>query len=199
MSFHPVQFHAERSRMQRVQVVVRLAILAALGAIGCSSVYWLIYLALPAIAAVLVSHNGAERYLREDAPPAVRILVWLAGAYAYLWLLTDSLPGTDTNAPVGLTVEVGGEPTAGSALLRLVTSLPALLLLAVLSMAAALLWIVGAVAILATQRMPAAIADFIAMKLRYQFRLVAYHLSLVDTYPLLVDSPLPHAPHSGAA
>jgi hypothetical protein len=37
------------------------------------------------------------------------------------------------------------------------------------------------------------------MKLRYQFRLVAYHLSLIDSYPLLVDSPLSHAPHSGAA
>jgi hypothetical protein len=198
MSSHPVQFHVERSRMQRMQVVVRLAILAALGAVGCSSVYWLIYLALPAVAAVLVSRDGAERYLRDDAPPAARVLVWMAGAYAYLWLLTDALPGSDASDPVELAVEVGGKPTAGSALLRLITSLPALLLLAVLSMAAVPLWIVGAIAVLATERMPAALADFIAMKLRYQFRLVAYHLSLVDAYPLLVDAPLPHAP-SGAA
>ncbi len=59
-------------------------------------------------------------------------------------------------------------------------------------------WIVGAIGILASERLPAAIADFIAMKLRYQFRLVAYHLSLVDAYPVLADPPLPHAPHSGA-
>jgi hypothetical protein len=187
--------------MNRLQVVIRLAILAALATIGCSSVYWLLYLALPALAALLVSRDGTERYLADDAPGIVRVLRWCAGAYAYLWLLTDALPttGAGVRGPVELSVEVGGKPTASSALLRLLTSLPALLLLAVLSLAAALLWIVAAVAVLATERIPAAIADFLAMKLRYQFRLVAYHLSLVDAYPALADAPLTitdEAPHA---
>jgi len=199
MSPHPVHFHVEPSRVHRAQILVRLAILAALGAIGCSSVYWVLYLALPAIAALLLSRDADDGYLGKDAPPIVRVLRWFAGAYAYLWLLTDALPSTDPGGPVELTIEVGGKPTPSSALLRLVTSLPALLLLAILSMAAAVLWIIGAIAILATERMPAAIADFIAMKLRYQFRIVAYHLSLVDAYPVLADAPLPHAPQSGAA
>jgi hypothetical protein len=199
MSPHPVQFHVEPSRMHRVQVVVRLALLLALAAIGCSSVYWLLYLALPVVAALLVSRDGAVLYLGRDAPGVIRVLRWLAGAYAYLWLLTDALPTSEAGGPVELAVEVGGTPTPNSALVRLVTSLPALLLLAILSMAAVLLWMIGAIAILATERMPAAIADFISMKLRYQFRVVAYHLSLVDAYPALADSPLAHAPHSDAA
>jgi Domain of unknown function (DUF4389) len=196
MNVHPVQFHVEPSRMLRVQVVVRLALLAALAVIGCSSVYWLLYLALPAGAALFLSRDGAERYLVEDSRGVLRVLRWLAGAYAYLWLLTDALPNADVRGPVELTVEVGGRPTVGSALLRLATSLPALVLLVALSIAASLLWIVGAIWILVTERMPPAIADFIAMKLRYQFRAVAYHLSLVEAYPSLPEEPLSHSPRS---
>jgi hypothetical protein len=198
MSPHPVQFHVEGSRMDRVHVAIRLVILAALAAIGCSSVYWLLYLVLPLVAALLVSRDGPGRYLTEDAPRIVRTLRWLSGAYAYLWLLTDRIPMAEASGPVELTVEVGGRPTAASALVRLLTSLPALLLLAVLSMVAAFTWILGAVAILATRRMPEAFADFLSLKLRYQFRIVAYHLSLVDAYPSLTSSPLPLTPHSDA-
>jgi hypothetical protein len=196
MSLYPVQLHVEATRMRRGQVVVRLALLAALAAIGCSSAYWLVYLSLPIVAALLVSRDGPDRYLGQDAGGMLGVLRWFAGAYAYLWLLTDSLPTSEASGPVVLTVEVGGKPTVSSAFWRLVTSLPAILLLAILSMAAALLWIAGAVAILFTGRVPAAITDFISMKLRYQFRLIAYHLSLVDAYPALADSRLLHAPHS---
>jgi hypothetical protein len=182
--------------MRRVQIVVRLALLAVIAAIGCSSVYWLVYLALPVIAALLVSRDRAEHYLRGDAPGIIRVLRWLAGAYAYLWLLTDTLPDAEAAGPVELEVEVGGKPTVGSAMLRLLTSLPALVLLAILSMAAALMWIFGAFAILVSERVPAAVTDFISIKLRYQFRVLAYHLSLVDAYPTLADAPLVHAPHS---
>jgi len=182
--------------MQRVQVLIRLAVLVALGAIGCSSVYWLLYLALPVVAALLVSRDGADGYLGHDAPLIVRVVRWFASAYAYLWLLTDALPTSDGGGPVALAVDVGGRPTPGSALVRLLTSLPALLLLAILSMAAALLWIVAAIAVLVSERVPAAIADFIAMKLRYQFRVVAYHLSLVDAYPSLSELPLAGTPRS---
>jgi len=199
MTPHPVQFCVEPSRIDRVQVIVRLAVLVALGAIGCSSLYWVLYLALPAGAALMVSRDGGQQYLSKDTPGVVRVLRWLAGAYAYLWLLTDAVPTTEAGGPVDLTVEVGGNPTANSAMFRLVTSLPALLLLAILSMAAMVLWIVAAVFVLATERVPAGIRDFIGMKLRYQFRLVAYLLSLVDAYPVLAESPLPHTPHSGAA
>ncbi len=185
--------------MQRVQVLIRLALLAALAAVGCSSAYWLLYLALPVVAALLVWRDGTGRYFVDDAPGIIRVLRWLAGAYAYLWLLTDALPTSEPGASVELTVEVGGRPTVGSALLRLITSLPALLLLTILSIAAAVLWVIGAVAMLVTERVPPAIGDFIAMKLRYQFRAIAYHLSLNDVYPTLADAPFPHAPRSDAA
>jgi len=182
--------------MQRGQVLVRLALLAALAALGCSSGYWLLYLALPGAAAVLIARDGHDRYLGDDARRFLPVLRWLAGAYAYLWLLTDAPPTSEPGGPVELRVDLGGRPTTSSALLRCITSLPALFLLAVLSIAAVLFWVMGAIAILATERLPYAISDFISMKLRFQFRLVAYHLSLVDAYPALTDSSLTTATRS---
>ena len=193
MGTHPVQFCVQSAnRMERTHVLIRLALLLALGAVGCSSIYWFLYLALPALAALFISDKGGQRYLAEDAPRMVRILRWIVAAYAYLWLLTDTFPTREANGPVELKVDVSGSPTTRSALLRLLLSLPALLLLVVLSIAAGFLWLIGALVILVRQRIPAAIADFLALTLRYQFRLIAYHLSLVHAYPSFVQPLVPH-------
>ncbi len=200
MTTHPVQLRVVPApRLARIHVVIRLVLLAALGTIGCSSLYWLLYLALPALAALAVSQRGSERYLAEDGPRLLRALRWVAGAYAYLWLLTDEFPTTQAAGAVELEVATGGAPTPGSALLRLVYSLPALVLLAILSFAAGVLWIVAALWILVAQRTPAALADFFALVLAYQFRLVAYHLSLVDRDPSLEGTAASSAPSQPTA
>lgn len=180
-------------------MAIRLLLLMALGAIGCSSIYWLAYLTLPALAALLILQRGADRYVFEDGAAIARGLRWLAAAYSYLWLLTDELPTTSTTSPVTLEIVAGGSPTAGSALLRLVRSLPALALLILLSLIAGLLWFFAALSILVSQRVPPALAEFLTAALRYQFRLIAYHLSLVDRYPAFEIESLPHTPASSAA
>jgi hypothetical protein len=177
--------------MDRVHVVIRLVLLAALGAIGCSSIYWLLYLALPALAAMRIAQRGPQAYLSEDAAQAERILRWLAAAYAYLWLLTDDLPSADGPTHVDFAIAAGGRPTPGSALLRLFSSLPSLVILAVASMVAFLFWLIGAVWILAAGRVPSAIHEFLESTLAFQFRLVAYHLSMIDRYPSFSDVALP--------
>jgi len=189
---HPVRLHVERAaRTSRIHVLTRLLLLLAVGALGWSSIYWALYLALPAVAALLIlRRGGGEGYLSEDGPRLVRVLRWLAAAYAYLWLLTDVLP-TAQGGPVDLQVAPSGSPTPTSALLRIVTSIPAIVLLGLLTIAAGLVWIVGAASILAIERMPGVLADFLALTLRVQFRVVAYHLSLVDRYPSLEDSGVP--------
>jgi hypothetical protein len=183
MSRHPVQLTIESAvRIPRIHVVIRLALLLALGTIGCSSIYWFLYLALPALVAALVAQRGGPLYLTDSAPRVVRVLRWFASAYGYLWLLTNDLP-TSEGSHVDLQIAIEGSPTVASSLLRILTSLPALLLLAVLSLAAALVWLVAAAFVLATERMPAALADFLSLVLRVQFRMIAYHLSLVERYP----------------
>jgi hypothetical protein len=59
-----------------------------------------------------------------------------------------------------------------------------------LATASGLAWLVGAAVILVSGRIPAAVADLLATMLRYQLRLLAYHLSLVDRYPSLEDAAL---------
>lgn len=193
MSTHPVQLHIDPpGETQRVHVVIRIALLLGLGTIGFSWAYGFLYIVLPALVALRILNASAERYLSGDVPRVVRTLRWLASASAYLALLTDVLP-TSGAGPVDLQVRASGTPTATSALLRLLGSIPALLLLALLSAAAGVLWMLGAIVVLVRRRMPAAIADFIALVLRYQFRLVAYHLSLVDRYPSFEEAPVAHA------
>jgi hypothetical protein len=192
---HPVYFRLERmTHFARIHVVIRLALFAAVSAIGCLAFYWVLYFALPALIAAVVSHKGGSRYLAEDAPRIVRMIRWLAGAYAYLWLLTDVLPTADTGGAVQLEVEPDARVTPGSALWRLLSTLPALLVASVLALAGGLLWVVGAIWVLAVERMPSVIGDFLAMSLRYQARLTAYHLSLVDRYPTFEESSPVHAP-----
>jgi hypothetical protein len=190
---HPVQLQvAYPIQTERIHVVTRLLFLLAFATLGWSAVYWALYLALPAAVAVVLTQKGSERYLSDDAPRIVRVLRWLASAYGYLWLLTDVLP-TAQGSPVDLQIEAGGRPTASSALLRLLFSVPALVVLAVLSAASGILWVVGAVLILIRKRLPATIADILALTLRFQFQLIAYHLSLVDRYPSLRAERVAHA------
>jgi hypothetical protein len=194
MHGHPVHFSVEREdNPRRIHVAVRAVLLIALGTVGLGAVSWVAYLAAPAIVALAVLQRGASRYLTEDAPRLARALRWIAAASAYLALLTDA-PPTSGPGPVGLRVEATGAPTPGSALLRLVTSLPALLLVVLLSVVAGACWLVGAIWILAVERLPAPLADFLTLTVRVELRLFAYHLSLVDVYPSLAEEPMAHAP-----
>jgi len=190
---HPVHLSIEpEGRPRRIHVVLRLVLMVALGFVHFDRVYGVAYLAVPALVALAIGSRGAGRYVAEDAPRLARLLRWLAAAGAYLALLTD-VPPTMAPGHVELTVEPGGAPTVGSALLRLVTSLPALLLVAVLSIVASFCWLVGAVCILVAERLPNVLRSFLTLTLRTQLRLVAYHLSIVDAYPSVAEEPVAHA------
>ena len=187
MSFHPVQLQVHRlDRLPRIQVLIRLVLVLALGIIGWSSIYWLLYLAMPALVALSLSQQGAQPYFSQHGPRLVRALRWLVGAEAYLCFLTDVLP-TSEGSPVDLRVNLTGVPSVRGALLRLVYSLPALLLVAVLTIASGLVWLLAAVTALISERVPRALAEFLLLAIRVRFRFIAYHLSLVDRYPSLVD------------
>jgi len=186
---HPIRFRIEQpARMERIHVLIRLLLLVALGALSWSSLYWALYVGLPAYAALLISQNGAGRFLEEDAPRLTRVIRWVAAASAYLWLLTDEFPTTAAARTVELEIHAAGKPDARSALLRLLYSLPALVLAVLLSFAAGFLWVIGAVAILVRQRVPGAVADFLTAILCYRIRLLGYHLSVVDRYPTFDES-----------
>ena len=190
MSAHPVQIHVARAeRVPRIEVAVRVVLVIALGLLAWSSIYWLLYLALPAIVALDLLQKGRDAFITRDAPRVVRGLKWLAGAEAFLCFLTNELPSS-TGGATDLHVSLSATPTASGALLRLLLSLPALLLVAILSAVSSLVWILAALFALVTERIPRLFGDFFVVVLRVKYRLLAYHLSLVDRYPSLVEEAL---------
>ncbi|KYF88150.1 hypothetical protein BE17_35450 [Sorangium cellulosum] len=194
MTSYPVTFTVTRPwKLDRVQLLVRVLLLSALSLAGVTVglVMMLAYLALPAVAAALVYQKGSARFLAEDGPRLTRVLVWLAAAFAYLFLLTDRLPLDHPAKTARLDIEPTGTPTAKNALMRLFTSLPSAIVLALLCCVAYLAWLVSAVSILFTERVPTVIYDFQCGVLRWQARLLAYHTSLVDQYPPFAFDPGP--------
>lgn len=117
-------------RFDRVQVVLRVVIIWLAALIGIP--FWLIlYLGFPVLAAVLISQKDGARYLTDDGPRVSGWLRTVVAVIAYLWILTDRLPGSSEPA-VRFEVEPSGTPTAGSALLRILTVIPSAFILALL-------------------------------------------------------------------
>jgi hypothetical protein len=186
MTTYPVVFSVSRpERFDRIQILLRILILATLSCVGLTlgAVMAAGYLVLPLIAAVLLSQRGPERFMTEGAPRLRRALTWVMAFFAYFFLLTDRAPLESPEPSVQLEIRPSGAPTAGDALLRFVTSIPSALVFLILNFIAYIFWIVGALMILLTESYPAGLYDFQCGVLRWMARLVAYHASLVDTYP----------------
>jgi len=183
-------------RFKRIGLLLRLLIAIAAGSV-LHAVGWpggLLYFALPALAAVLISQHTASGYFTRDAPTLTRVLSWLVGFHAYMGLVSDRFPLAAPDEPVRFEGEPRGTPTLGAALARLVYSLPALIVLWLLSIVSSVLWLLAAVAILFVEHYPPSWWRFQCGVLRFGARLLVYHASLVDeTPPLRVDlGPTPH-------
>lgn len=182
---YPVQLEVTSPhQFDRIQLALRVAIAIALGWIGVSG-GWLacaLFLALPVIAAVVISTRGAQAYLDDTGAKVWRAVSWLLGFSAYMLLLVDRFP---VGEPTGVEVQIrpDGHPTTSSALLRLIMSIPSGLVLAILGFVSSVLFVVGAVMILIDQQVPHGILGFQRGVLRWQARLLAYHASLVEEYP----------------
>ena len=168
-------------RLERVQVAMRVAILILIGIIGLP-IWWIVYLGLPVLAALMVSQKDGARYLAEDGPRMTGWLRWLVAVTAYLWILTDRL-ATSGEQPVRFEVEPSGNPTPGSALLRIVTAIPSAFVLVLLGFVSSIVWVIAAIWVLVGERYPESLFGFQRGVVRWLARLLAYLASLVDAYP----------------
>ena len=182
---HPVHVEvAPLPKLERIQLLLRIALAVVLGWFGITA-GWLVgalYALLPLIAAIAISSGGGTGYATDLGSKLWRVLTWLLQLSAYLMLLVDRFP-SGGDYPVRIEIRFTGQPTIGSSLLRLATSIPSGLVLLCLWCASAVLWLVGAGFVLVGASMPEAIPAFQRGVLRWQARLVAYHASLVDEYP----------------
>jgi hypothetical protein len=186
MTDYPVTFNIARpEKFERPQVVLRLLVLLILailaGAIGW--IFGLAYLLLPVIAAIFISQKGAEKYLEDDGPRVSTWLRWLLALYSYLLILTDRFPSEQPQEIVSFEVKAGGSPTVGSALLRLIYSIPHALVLSLLAIVSVIIWAIAVVMILVQENYPEGLYNFQLGVMRWEARLLGYHASLVEQYP----------------
>jgi len=189
MTSYPASIGVTRpDRFDRIHLLVRGVFLVVLSLAGLSLgvVFVMAYLALPAIAALLLSQNGTARFFAEDAPRLAGALRWLLSVYAYFLLLCDRLPSGGAELPVRFEVAFSGAPTPKSALMRLILGIPSALGFAILSFFSGIVWVVAAISILISERFPASLYDFQCGVLRWQARLLAYQASLVEPNPPFV-------------
>ena len=110
-------------------------------------------------------------------------LRWVLALYAYLGLLTDRFPTEKPEEIVRFEIKTGGAPTAGSALLRLIYSIPSAVVLGLLGIVSAVILVIAAVMVLIQENYPDGLYNFQRGVLRWEARLLGYHASLVDQYP----------------
>jgi hypothetical protein len=177
----PVVFDLERPpAFKREHVALRIALLVVIGWIGHP--LGLLWVGVPAVAAILVAHKGGRRYLDEDGPKVTRALNWLLDVTAYVALLTEQLPAPGEH-PVRFEVERSGAPTTGSAVLRIIYVIPSLIVFAILMFVGSIVWVIGIVCVLVNERYPAGMWRFLRGLLHWEARVLAYLASLVDRYP----------------
>lgn len=185
MASYPVAFDVQRpEKFERTQVALRILIFIVLSILSIAgAVFSLLYLAVPIYAAVLISQKGPEAYLSERGGPMLNILRWYLAIYAYLALLTDRFPTEKPEEAIRFDITPGGSPTVGSALLRLIMSIPSAFVLAILGILGFIVWIIAAISVLIQENYSEGLWNFQLALNRWQARLLGYHASLVDPYP----------------
>lgn len=184
MTVYPVQLEVSSPpKFERIQLLIRLAIGITLGWLGLTAGWlsWLLFLVLPIIAAVVISTKGTQHYLETTSEKVWPALGWLLSFEAYMLLIVDRVPVDEGS--VKLELHPSGRPTIGSALLRVILSIPSAVALCLLGFVSCILWFVSVFSILIGEHVPPSILTWQAGFLRWQARLAAYHASLVEEYP----------------
>ena len=186
MAEYPVVFDITRpEKFERSQVFLRILLLIIVS-IVTGTVGWmfgLVYLLLPVLAAILVSNRGSQRFIEEEGPRVSGWLRWLVAFYAYLIILTDRFPTERPEEIVRFEVRAGGSPTVGSALLRLIYSIPNAFVFVLLGIVSVAVWLIAALMVLLRESYPEGLYNFQRGVLRWEARLLGYHASLVEEYP----------------
>lgn len=186
MAAYPVSFDVPRpEKFERPHVFLRIVVVIILSVLGGAFgwIFGLVYLLFPALAAIFISQKGAEKFLQEDGPRMTGWIRWLMALYAYLALLTDRFPTEKPEEIVRLRIDVGGSPTVGGALLRIIYSIPSAIVLAILGLISGIVWIIAAIMVLIQENYPDGLFGFQLGVLRWQARLLGYQAALVEPYP----------------
>lgn len=185
---YPVHYRVTASgAFSRIQLAIRFVAFIALGMLGLSfgALFCFAYLVLPSYAGSWIAsqHDGPARYGAEAGPRISRALRWFAAVSAWVGLVADHLPATSPDETIELEIDHYAEPTAGTALARVITGIPSALALAFMCWIGVFVWLWAALSILFTERVGAGAFRYLTGLQRWSVRLLAYQAALVDEYP----------------
>jgi hypothetical protein len=189
MAAYPVTFDIQQQKKyDRTHVFIRIVLFVVVGVLfsfvrPLSSASGFFYLAVPVVAAILISQKGAAAYLAERENNMAKWLRWLFALSAYVSMLTDRLPNQDPKETLRLEITPAGEPSAGSVLLRIILAIPHAIVLALLGIVAGILIIIAAIMVLVQEKYPAGIFNFLRGYERWNARVYGYMAGFAQEYP----------------
>lgn len=134
-----------------------------------------------AIWAAVIVRQYVPRWLFDFQ---VALMRFEARATGYLALLTDRFPAFEGEYPINLEVRYPERLSRWKvAIWKIITSIPHIIILLFLTIAAAVIVMIAWFAILFTGRYPKGLHEFVAGVFRWSLRVQAYIFSLTDEYP----------------
>ena len=180
MSAYPVSVRvAKPDRFQRVHLLLRIGLWIVVTYVFNS----FLLLAGPVISAVLVAQRGDQSFHERYGEIYGKVVAFMMGLLGYMFFASDEFPEWGEGGALRYDYTPTGEPTVGSALLRIVMVIPHVIALWFVGILALALGFVAAVTVLFSQSVPHVVWKFLMGYVAWEARVLSYFLSMVEEYP----------------
>lgn len=180
MSAYPVSVSvAKPDRFQRVHLLLRIGLWVVVTYLFNS----FLLLVGPVISAVLVAQRGDQSFHERYGEIYGKVVAFMMGLQGYMFFASDEFPEWGGGGSLRYDYTPTGEPTVGSALLRIIMVIPHLIALWVVGILALALGFVAAVTVLFSQSVPHGVWKFLMGYVAWDARVLTYFLSMVEEYP----------------
>lgn len=180
MSAYPVSVSvAKPDRFQRVHLILRIGLWVVVTYLFNS----FLLLAGPVISAVLVAQRGDQSFHERYGEIYGKVVAFIMGLQGYMFFASDDFPEWGEGGSLRYDYTPTGEPTVGSALLRIIKVIPHLIALWILGILALALGFVAALTVLFSESVPHGVWKFLMGYVAWDARVLTYFLSMVEEYP----------------
>ena len=188
---YPVSLSVKRQwEFSRLHLVMRL--IAAFGLyVVALPLMGVLFLLGPIITAVLAQRVGGDQFHARFHANYLTALQFLVSLNTYLLVATDAFPDWGVEGPAKVKVVPSGSPTAGSALVRIITVIPHIVALVVLGAIAIVASLLAMNAVLIDKTVPDFVWRFQVGFATWYARTFAYLYSMVEEYPPFGFEPPP--------
>ncbi len=180
MGAYPVSVSvAKPDRFERVHLLLRIALWIVLAPVLNSG----LLLAGPIITAVLVAQKNDASFHERYGEIYGKVVAFIMGLQGYMSFASDDFPEWGEGGSLRYDYTPTGEPTVGSALLRIVMVIPQVIALWIVGVLEGVLGFVAVVTVLFSESVPHGVWKFLMGYVAWEARVLTYFLSMVEEYP----------------